>query len=301
MRRRAAAASRAAIHRRSLVVRSSVASSPTVHYHARVLRTVTATRYVVPLREGGSLPGVLEGDDHRLWVAKFRGAGQGAGALLAEVVAGELARALDLPMPELVLLEVPPRFGITDGDPEINSLLAASSGDNVGVAFLPSSIGYDPAAKVAVDGELAATVLAFDVLISNVDRTFRNPNLLWSGGKLWIIDHGAALYWQHGWDGSLTHAAAPLPRLAEHVLLPHAGAHEDLRRAAERVAAAITDDVLAAALAAVPPAWFLDAEQQPLGEPEVAARRAAFAARLAARRQALGPLVTAARPGAEQT
>lgn len=259
-----------------------------------MLRTVTATRYVVPLREGGSLPGVLEGDDRRLWVAKFRGAGQGAGALLAEVVAGELAKALALPMPELVLLEVPPRFGISDGDPEINSLLLASAGQNVGVEFLPQAIGFDPAAKIAVAGDLAATVLAFDVLISNVDRTFRNPNLLWSGGKLWIIDHGAALYWQHGWDGDLTHAAAPLPRLAEHVLLPHAEPRQ-LQAAAERVAATLSDDVLAAALAEVPAAWFLDREQQPLGEREVAARRAAFAARLAARRAQLGPLVSAAR------
>jgi hypothetical protein len=261
------------------------------------LRRVAATRYVVPLREGGSLPGVIEGDDGRLWVVKFRGAGQGAGALLAEIVAGKLAHAIGLPMPELVLLEVPPRFGASDGDQEVNDLLAASVGQNVGMEFLPQAIGYDPAARVAVDGELAARVVAFDVLTSNVDRTFRNPNLLWSGGKLWIIDHGAALYWQHGWDGGLVGATARLPRLAEHVLLPLAG---DLRAAAAQVAAAVTDEVLADALAAVPDDWLAGRqghegrqagdEAEELVEP-AAAKRRAFAARLRVRRDGLAGLV----------
>ncbi|HVV88608.1 MAG TPA: HipA family kinase, partial [Kofleriaceae bacterium] len=244
------------------------------------LPRVLAARFVVALREGGSLPGVIEGDDGRLWVGKFRGAGQGAAALVAEVIGGELARALGLPMPAQVVLGVPPRFGITDGDPEVNELLARSPGDNLGVEFLPSAIGYDPAARAAVDAELAARVIAFDVLMGNVDRTFRNPNLLWSGGRLWLIDHGAALYWQHGWEGGTAGATAPLPRLAEHVLWPVAG---DVAAAAAWLAEAAGDDALAAALALVPDAW-LEVDDPP-------ARRAAFVARLALRRAALGSLV----------
>jgi hypothetical protein len=245
-----------------------------------VLPRVGAARFVLALREGGSLPGLVEGDDGRLWVGKFRGAGQGAAALVAEVIVGELARALGLPMPAQVVLALPPRFGVTDGDPEVDELLAASAGDNLGVGFLPSALGYDPAARMAVDGALAARIVAFDVLMGNVDRTFRNPNLLWSGGALWLIDHGAALYWQHGWQGGLANAVAPLPHLREHVLLPVAG---DLAAAAAWRAEAATDDALAAALALVPDAW-LEVE-------DPVARRAAFVARLAARRAALATLV----------
>lgn len=251
------------------------------------LRHVLATRYVVPLREGGSLPGVIEGDDHQMWVVKLRGAGQGAGALAAEIIAGKIAQALGLPMPELVLLELPPKFGVTDGDPEVNDLLAASAGANVGMAFLPQAIGYDPAARAVVDGALAARVVAFDVLMGNVDRTFRNPNLLWSGGSLWLIDHGAALYWQHGWDGGLVNAASPLPRLKEHVLLPVAA---DLREAAAWVQEGVTDAVLGEALAAVPGGW-LGGEGGSSDE-AAARRRAAFVARLSARRAALGELMS---------
>lgn len=238
---------------------------------------------MVPLREGGSLPGVIEGDDRRLWVGKFRGAGQGAGALLAEVVAGKLAVALALPMPEMVCLQLPARFGITDGDPEINSLLGASEGDNFGLEFLPQAIGYDPAASIPLDGELAARIVAFDVLISNVDRTFRNPNLIWSGGSLWLIDHGAAFYWQHGWDGSLGGTASRLPRMKEHVLLPLA---DDVSAVAAEVRDAVTDEVLREALAAVPAAWF------GVGAEEVEARRAAFVEKLKVRRDSLVGLVS---------
>jgi hypothetical protein len=230
------------------------------------------------------LPGVIEGDDKRLWVGKFRGAGQGAGALLAEVVAGKLAEALALPMPEMVCLQLPPRFGITDGDPEINSLLGASEGDNFGLAFLPQAIGYDPAAAIPLDGTLAAKIVVFDVLISNVDRTFRNPNLIWSGGSLWIIDHGAALYWQHGWDGSVGGAPSRLPRMKDHVLLPLAG---DLGVAAEEVKETVTDARLRAAFAAVPAAWFGVGED----EGSVEARRAAFVERMKMRRDELVRLV----------
>ncbi|MEZ4358981.1 MAG: HipA family kinase [Kofleriaceae bacterium] len=246
------------------------------------LPRATAARFVTALREGGSMPGLIEDEAARLWVVKFRGAGQGPGALLAEVVCGRLARALGLPMPELTVLTVPPRFGVSDGDPEVNELLAASVGENLGMAFLPEALGYDPAARVPLDAELAARVVAFDVLVSNVDRTFRNPNLLWSGGQLWLIDHGAALYWQHGWDGRSGDPAARLPRFGEHVLLPRAGALPD---AAAWVAAGVTDAALDGALAAVPDDW--------LGAVEPTARRAAFAARLARRREHLVELLAA--------
>ncbi|MBK7539591.1 MAG: aminotransferase class I and II [Myxococcales bacterium] len=253
------------------------------------MREVTAVRFVLPLREGGSLPALVEGDDGALWVAKLRGAGQGAGALLSELVAGVLAAAVGLPMPELVYLTLPPRFGVTEGDPEIHALLSASLGDNVGMAFLPAAIGYDPAARGPVSAELAARVLAFDVLLGNVDRTFRNPNLVWSGGELWLIDHGAALYWQHAWDGGLTGAAAPLPRLREHVLSPLVSADE-LASAARWLVERADDAALAAALAVVPAAWLG-------GEDAAGARRAAFVARLAHRREQLAQLVEAGRGG----
>ncbi|MBK9032781.1 MAG: aminotransferase class I and II [Myxococcales bacterium] len=243
---------------------------------------ITATRFVQALREGGSLPGLIEADDGRLWVVKFRGAGQGVGALVAEVIAGRLAAALALPMPDLAVLTIPPKFGVTDGDPEVNDLLTASVGTNLAMAFLPAAVGYDPAAKRTVDAALAARVVAFDVLISNIDRTYRNPNLLWSGDRLWLIDHGAALYWQHSWDGSTTNATARLPRLTEHVLAPLA---DDVIAAATAIAAALDDAVLADALAAVPDAWLGDDGDL------AAARRAAFVARLAARRPALPALV----------
>ena len=231
-------------------------------------------RYVVPLREGGSLPGVIAGDDGALWVGKFRGAGQGAAALAAEVIAGELARAAGLRVPELVVLALAKGFGATEGDGEIHDLLLASEGDNLGVAFLTGALGFDPACD-RIAPELAAKVVGFDVLVSNVDRTVRNPNILVVAGEPWFIDHGAALYWQHAWDGGVAGADAPLPRVAEHVLLPIAG---DLGRAATELAAALSDAKLAGAVEATPDAW-------------LAAPRAAYVARLALRRDALARIV----------
>ena len=186
----------------------------------RVLRTVTATRYVTPLREGGSLPGLVEADDDGLYVLKFRGAGQGARALAAEVVAGELARALGLPVPELVLIELDPALGAAEPDPEIQDLIAASAGVNLGVDFLPGALAYAPSAPPAP--ELAAEVVWLDALVTNVDRTPRNPNLLTWHGALWLIDHGAALYAFHAGD-PLARARGPFPPIREHVLLPAAG------------------------------------------------------------------------------
>ncbi len=186
-----------------------------------VLRTVTATRYVTPLREGGSLPGLVEADDDGLYVVKFRGAGQGPKALAAEIVAGELARGLGLPVPELVLVDVDPDMARAEPDPEIQDLIRASAGINLGVDFLPGSLPYSPA--MPPDPELAASVVWLDALVENVDRTPRNPNLLrWHHG-LWLIDHGAALYVHHGATDPLAVARRPFPAIRDHVLLGVAG------------------------------------------------------------------------------
>ena len=216
-----------------------------------VLRTVTATRYVTPLREGGSLPGIVEADDDGLYVLKFHGAGQGPKALAAEIVAGELARDLGLPVPELVLIELDPALGNAEPDPEIQELIAASAGINLGVDFLPGSLPYNP--EQPPDPELAANVVWLDSLVTNVDRTPRNPNLLRWHGNLWLIDHGASLYAFHGPD-PVSKARNPFPPIRDHVLLPAAGsiAEADARLAAN------ADPQTASAL--VPADW-ADGEQ----------------------------------------
>jgi hypothetical protein len=222
------------------------------------LRTVTATRYVTPLREGGSLPGLVEADDDGLYVLKFRGAGQGLKALIAEVIAGELARALGLAVPEIVLMEVDPALGAAEPDPEIQDLITGSAGTNVALDFLPGSMPYTPAAGTQPPPELAADVVWLDALISNVDRTPRNPNLLVWHERMWLIDHGAALYFHHrdGWDPEAD-AGRAFPGIADHVLLPLAGSILDAdARQAER----LSDAVVRSAVAAVPADW-LDGER----------------------------------------
>src|SRR4051794_8178770 len=186
---------------------------------ARV-RSVTATRYVTPLREGGSLPAIVEADDDGLYVLKFRGAGQGPKALAAEVVAGELARSLGLPVPELVGIELDPALGAAERDPEIQDLIAASAGLNLGVDYLPGSLPYMPTDPP--DAELAADVVWLDAFVTNVDRTPRNPNLLRWHGNLYLIDHGASLYAFHGAD-PLSRARGAFAPIRDHVLLPAAG------------------------------------------------------------------------------
>ena len=163
-----------------------------------MLEHVTVTRYVTPLREGGSLPAIIEADNLGTYVMKFRGAGQGPLALVAEIIAGELARRLGLRVPELVLADLDPRIPGSEPDPEIQDLLRASGGLNLGVDFLPSSFGFDPLGWTA-DRDFASQVLWFDALVHNVDRTWRNPNLLVWHRNIWLIDHGAALYFHHNW------------------------------------------------------------------------------------------------------
>ncbi|MDX6678509.1 MAG: hypothetical protein QOE31_2561 [Solirubrobacteraceae bacterium] len=215
------------------------------------LRRVTATRYVAPLREGGSLPGLLEADDDGMYVTKFSGAGQGAGALVAEVLAGELARAIGLPVPELVVIDVAPELGHAEPDPEIQELLAASPGINLGMDFLPGSLPFAVPPDPPIDPEQAADVVWFDTLVTNVDRTHRNPNLIVWGGRTWLIDHGASFFRQHA-PGTLAATAHDgMPMLGDHVLLPYAGSIRDAdERLASRALAAA-----GAAVALVPPDW----------------------------------------------
>jgi hypothetical protein len=237
---------------------------------AHALRRVTATRYVTPLREGGSLPGLVEADDDGLYVVKFRGAGQGPAALVAEVLAGELARALGLPVPDLVLAELDPELPRAEPDQEIQDLLSASAGVNLGVDFLPGALPFTPAAAHAIDAAFAADVVWLDALVTNVDRTPRNPNLLVWHGRTWLIDHGAAFYRQHG-DAPLADSArAPFAHIADHVLLAFA---EPITAADERLAER-AQSAIAGAGALVPDAWLGD---------DPAARRADLVAFLQAR------------------
>ena len=196
-----------------------------------LLRSVAATRYVEPLREGGSLPGLMEADDDGLYVAKYRGAGQGPAALVAEVVVGELARRLGLPVPELVSLGLRAELARAEPDPEIQDLLYASAGTNLGVDFLPGALPFTPAAVAEIDPELAADVVWLDALTTNVDRSPRNPNLLVWHGRTWLIDHGAALFRQHGSRPLASTAHEPFPAIADHVLLGAAGPLARGRRA----------------------------------------------------------------------
>ena len=211
------------------------------------LRTVRALRYVAPLREGGSLPALVEADDDGLYVVKLRGAGQGPKALVAEVVAGEIGRALGLAVPDLVLVDVDPALADAEPDVEIQDLINASVGVNLGVDFLPGSLPYTPVQPP--DPELAAAVVWLDALVENVDRTPRNPNLLRWHGNLWLIDHGAALWVHHGSGDPLAVAGRPFVAIRDHVLLPAAGS---VAEADARLAALAQP---AGAVAMVPPEW----------------------------------------------
>jgi hypothetical protein len=243
------------------------------------LRTVDAVRYVTPLREGGSMPALVEGDDRHLWVVKLRGAGQGTRALIAELVVGELARALELPVPELALVELAAPLGRAEPDPEVRDLLLGSVGSNAGLAHLPAAVGFDRAAREPVAGALASRVVALDAFAMNVDRTPRNPNLLWSGGQLWLIDHGAALYFHHDWDGGTSGAQRPFALVRDHVLLPWA---DDLPAAGRELAARLDDATLVRVLGFVPDDWFVPSPELP----SPPAHRAAYVAWLRARRDA---------------
>lgn len=214
------------------------------------LRRHAARRYVEPLREGGSLPAVVD-TDGGLHVVKFRGAGQGAPALVAELIVGELAREAGLPVPGLVLVEVDPVFGRTEPDPEIQDLLRASHGTNVGVEYLEGAFNFDPrAAGEFIAPELAAEIVWLDAFVTNPDRTHRNPNLLIQGRRPWLIDHGAALYHHHDWSRvDEARTRAPFSRIGDHVLLAAAA---DPGEADDRIAARVDDGVWERVMGRVP-------------------------------------------------
>ncbi len=182
------------------------------------MRTVAASRYVTALREGGSLPAIVEADDAGLYVLKFRGAGHGAKALIAELVAGEMARLAGLSVPEIVFIELPAELARTEPDPEIQSLIRSSSGLNIALDYLPGSITFDPLI-FEPDAELASMIVWLDAFVCNVDRTARNTNLLLWHHRLWLIDHGAALYFHHAWTPTSHQAKTPFPFIKDHVLL----------------------------------------------------------------------------------
>jgi HipA-like protein len=223
-----------------------------------MIRTVVATRYVTPLREGGSLPGLVEADDDGLYVVKFRGAGQGPRALVAEWLAGELGRAIGLPVPDLVAVEVDAALGDAEPDEEIHDLVRASAGLNLGMDFLPGALTFNPAASTASSvftPAAAADIVWFDALVTNPDRSAQNPNLLVWHGRPWLIDHGAALYVHHTWRDPAEHARRPFDRIRDHVLLPYAGSIADAdARNADRIGETLLTDLAAA----LPDGWLPD-------------------------------------------
>ena len=217
------------------------------------LRTVTATRYITPLREGGSLPAIIEADDDGMYVLKFRGAGQGPKALIAELVAGEIARASGLPVPEIVFVELDPELARTEPDPEIQDLIRASAGLNLALDYLPGSVMFDPVADKP-DAELASAVVWLDAYMTNVDRTPRNTNMLMWHRRLWLIDHGAALYFHHTWNNYLERSRDPFSMVKDHVLLQFASS---LRETGAKMTERVTLDVINRVVQLIPDAWMV--------------------------------------------
>lgn len=202
------------------------------------------------------MPAVVEADDEGMYVLKFRGAGQGAKALVAELIAGGIAQALGLPIPEIVLMELDPGLARTEPDPEIQDLIRASAGLNLALDYLPGAVNFDPVAEQP-EGELASRIVWFDAYVSNVDRTARNTNLLIWHRRLYLIDHGAALYFHHGWDGGNANAGNPFARIKDHVLLPWADALDEADRA---LSAKLDRGLLQGIVAQVPDAWLQAAD-----------------------------------------
>ena len=215
------------------------------------MRTVNAARYVTPLREGGSLPAIIEADDDGMYVLKFRGAGQGTKALIAELIAGEIARAAGFLVPELVFVNLDPEIARTEPDPEIQDLIRASGGLNLGLDYLPGSVMFDPVAEKP-DADLASRIVWFDAYVTNVDRTPRNANMLMWHRKLWLIDHGASLYFHHSWTNMDQRSKDPFPLIKEHILLPFASA---LETADQTMTAAITPAIIEQVINLVPDEW----------------------------------------------
>jgi hypothetical protein len=245
-----------------------------------VIRQVRATRYVTPLREGGSLPGIVEADDFGTYVMKFRGAGQGLKVLVAEITVGELARRLGLRVPELVLLDLDAAIGKYEADEEVQDLLTASVGLNLGVDFLPGSFGWD--SRAVVEPGYGARMLWLDAFTANVDRSWRNPNVLTWHRQLWLIDHGAALYFHHGWsrESATPERFARQPYDAsDHIMVSHA---DEVLAVDAELAPLVTEELLGEVLALVPDGWL---EPEP-GLADAAAVRAGYVRYLLARLEA---------------
>lgn len=240
-----------------------------------MLESTTAIRYVTPLREGGSLPGLVEADDLGTYVVKFRGAGQGPKVLVAEVIVGELARRLGIAVPEMKTIELGEALGRREPDPEVAELLICSAGTNLAIDFLPGALGYDGWTS-RPDADLAARVLWLDAYTANVDRSWRNPNLLVWHGALWAIDHGAALYFHHAWT-SAQRFAAQLYNSGDHVLIRHASG---IAAADAALAPMVTPDLLDDVLAQVPDVWLADDTAHPTPSAARDAYRAFLLARL---------------------
>ncbi|RAR50912.1 HipA family kinase [Flavobacterium lacus] len=221
------------------------------------LRTVNVTRYITPLREGGSLPALAEADDDFKYVLKFRGAGHGVKALIAEFLGGQIARFLGLPVPELVFATLDEAFGRTEGDEEIQDLLQGSQGLNLGLHFLSGALTYDAAVNDC-DALLASKIVWLDAYITNVDRTFKNTNLLIWKKELWLIDHGAAFYFHHSWDNWKENALTPFSLIKDHVLLPKATRLEDVNN---EFTSKLNDTVLREIVNQIPEDWLLWEDQ----------------------------------------
>jgi hypothetical protein len=215
------------------------------------IRTVNITRYVTPLREGGSLPAIAEADDGFLYVLKFRGAGQGVKALIADLIGGEIARAIELKVPEIVFANLDEAFGRSEPDEEIQDLLKASVGLNLGLHYLSGSISFDPAVTKP-DALLASTIVWLDCLLTNVDRTARNTNMLTWQKQLWMIDHGASLYFHHSWENWHEHAVRPFVQVKDHVLLPLAS---ELKKVDVHCRSVLTPEVIRSIMELVPGEW----------------------------------------------
>ncbi len=233
------------------------------------LRTVQVTRYVTPLREGGSLPAIAEADDEFLYVLKFRGAGQGVKALIAELIGGELARLLGLRVPELVFATIDEAFGRTEPDEEIQDLLRASTGLNLALHYLSGAFTFDPLVT-SVEPLLASRIVWLDCLLTNVDRTARNTNMLMWHKELWLIDHGASLYFHHSWENWQEQAERPFTLVKEHVLLPYAS---ELERVDAECKAILTQEIIKALVARIPEDWLSD----PSSDVSVEERRKVYA------------------------
>lgn len=218
------------------------------------IRTVNVTRYVTPLREGGSLPAIAEADDGFLYVLKFRGAGQGSRALIAELIGGEIVRACGLKVPEIVFANLDEAFGRTEPDEEIQDLLKASAGLNLAVHYLSRAITFDPTTTI-VDGKLASQIVWLDCLLTNVDRTARNTNMLTWNKELWVIDHGAALYFHHSWYNWLEQARRPFLQVKDHVLLPRATRLDEVDTELRSV---LTTELIREIVEFVPDDWLKD-------------------------------------------